>query len=272
VGLEEIYLFSINNREVWMFKDKYIALKIGITIILVLVVIAFFTKDTRTPLSADIVPGNGSAEGLATDLLDWLNNADKQQVGELAEISAKSHAQLNNLQSIDIDSMNSTWSRILDKLAQSKQAVTFKIASERILDKTIYKDYNGQSVSKERYDQIRQGLQNKLEKELDKDKVIQRYEQTVTPSDELVKRWDKMFDKVMEEADRRMPPIEYTYKNLMYVEYKLKDNTEIKVYIKQTGDRYYLDESMYPDVISTDEKSTGDEHENFRQDHLTCLA
>lgn len=241
-----------------MFKDKYFFIKVLMALVVVAVVVAVLTSNRKMPLSADIVSGNTSADALASDFLDWMTTADGSQVNNLVELSANSLKIRTNSDSLDISSTRNAWEQVVDKVVESKPQVTFKVSTEKVYEKTVYKDYSGKEISHDQYDSIRQKLQNQVEKELDKDKVIERYERTVTPSNELVKRWEKMFDAVMEEARRRMPPFEEKYKQIMYIDYKLKDGSIVRVFVRKIGDTYYVDESLLPDYRGNESNSTGD--------------
>lgn len=241
-----------------MFKDKYLFIKALMALVVVAVVVAVLTSNNKEPLSADIVSGNTSVEALASDFLDWMTTADDNQIDNLVELSANSVKQRTKSDGLDITSSRNAWEQAVDKVNESKSQITFRVSTEKVYERTIYKDYSGNEITHDQYDAIRQKLQNEAEKELDKDKVIERYERTVTPSNELVRRWEKMFDAVMEEADRRMPPFEEKYKQIIYIDYKLKDGSSERVFVNKIGERFFIDESSFPDYRMIEHGSTGD--------------
>lgn len=55
-----------------MLKDKYLFIKVLMVLVVVAVVIAVLTSNSKMPLSADIVSGNSSADALASDFLEWM--------------------------------------------------------------------------------------------------------------------------------------------------------------------------------------------------------
>lgn len=239
-------------------EKNNIAINIIIAALFVLIFVGILVNDSQIPLSADIVTGNGSSESLAIDFLDWMYNADNNQVNKLTDIYVQGYNQANRPKVIDFNSTISIWKSIIDDINNSKSNITFKIKEESVLDHINYKDFNGRIISKEKYNVIKRKTQVDVEKEIDKEKVIERYDKSITPSNELVKRWSEVFDKVMEEADRRMPPVEKIYKTLTYIEYTLKDKTNIRIFIKQIDNKYYIDENTPPAKIVHESNPIGD--------------
>lgn len=241
-----------------MKNDRYLALKIIIAVFFGLIFLAILTNNNQIPLSADIITGNSSPEGLAIDFLDWMNNADNQQVDDIAQIYVKGYFQANKPKTIDFDTSKSMWMSIKEDINKSVPEVTFRIKKESVYDHNVYRNSNGQIITKEKYNELKRNLQIEVEKEIDKEKIIERYNKSISPSNELVKRWDEMFEEVMDEADRRMPPIEKIYKSRTYIEYTLKDKKNIRVYINEINNRYYIDENSAPAIIEHESNPIGD--------------